>query len=218
MEPGIAISMIITLAAIGAFLSFIARFNQKYNRGWKSTLRILFTDYVLEDYASLTLLSLVYSLGAGGLGGASIGAFIYSIFASSDNQTIFFGGVLMLLLIPLLRISVEGYSVIYKTAQNASRFFDASTADLLKRDPSLSRVNPWTENEQRIKADFGYSKNEIFEAILEELKEIGVDISLISRRDTSFSKNRVVVTNNLGHQVAVFTRHEDGEWTRDKMP
>ena len=75
-----------------------------------------------------------------------------------------------------------------------------------------------SQNEQRIKADFGYSKNEIFEAIQEELKEIGVDISLISRRDTSFSKNRVVVTNNLGHQVAVFTRHEDGEWTRDKMP
>ena len=146
-----------------------------------------------------------------------MGAFIYSIFASSDNQTIFFGGVLMLLLIPLLRISVEGYSVIYKTAQNASRFFDASTADLLKRDPSLSRVNPWTENEPRIKADFGYSKNEIFEAIFEELKEIGVDMSLISRRGTSFSKNRVVVTNNLGHQVAVFTRHEDGEWTRDSI-
>ena len=218
MEPGFAIFMIFGLAVIGAFLSYIARYNQKYNRGWKSTLRILFTDYVLEDYATLTLLSLVYSLGAGGLGGASLGAFIYAIFARSDNATIFFGGALMLLLIPLLRIGVEGYSIIYKTAQDASRFFDTSTTDLLKRDPSLSRGNPWTKNEDRIKADFGYSRKEILEAVLEELKEIGVDISSISRHDTSFSKNRVVVVNNLGRQVAVFTRHENGEWTRDKMP
>ena len=137
MDPGNAISTMTALAVVGAFLSCIARFNQKRNRGWKSTLRILFTDYVLEDYATLTLLSLVYSLGAGGLGGASLGAFIYAIFATSNNTTFFCAGAILLLLVPVLRIGIEGYSVIYKTAQDGSKFFETSANDLLMHNPSL---------------------------------------------------------------------------------
>jgi len=215
MDPGSGFVMIAILGFIGAIVSCTARLNQTHERGWKSTLRILYSDYVFDHIATITLLSLVYAIGVGALSGASLGTFLLMIIGKSNKVELFWVGMTLLLAIPLLRISLEGYTVIYRTAQDASRFWVASYNDLIKRDPTLDKSSPWETQEERVVKNFGYSKKEIFEGIIMELKELGIDTRKISYKDSSFTRNQAIVMNNLGHQVAVFTLQSDGEWTRE---
>jgi len=215
MDPSIILSMIAMFSAVGTLASCIARFNQKYIRRWKSTIRILYSDYVFDEYATITLLSLLYALGVGGLTGAAIGSFIASLASNSGRSDFFLAGIGLLLLVPILRVTIEGYTVIYKTASVASRFFELSSTDLIQRDPTLSQYSPWETSQDRVETNFGYSKEEIFKAIMDELKELGTDTSSITYGNTSFTHNRVIVVNNHGRQVAVFTKHPNGEWSRE---
>ena len=87
---------------------------------FSSIFRILKDDYVFDKYVTLKLFSIIYALGQGIGIGASIGYFadwIHSLVTNSYLKGVYFSGLIISLLsIIFLRITLEIYSIIYKTA------------------------------------------------------------------------------------------------------
>ena len=87
---------------------------------FSSIFRILKDDYVFDKYVTLKLFSIIYALGQGIGIGASIGYFadwIHSLVTNSYLKGVYFSGLIISLLsIIFLRVTLEVYSIIYKSA------------------------------------------------------------------------------------------------------
>ena len=199
---------------IGAVITLALRYNQRYRRGWRSTIQVLYNDFTFEEYATLNLLSLIYAILLGFLTGAGFSFLVLSPFSTYNWSSYVLSALGCFLLIPIARVGLEGYSVIYKTAKDASGFFTLSTRRLVKEDPTLQEKSAWLKEIKSVRGRFGYEPSEIYSAILEELSELQIDTSSISYENTSFADNMVIVCNTSGTKVAIYSLHSDGEWTR----
>jgi len=208
-----ASAMVIAFGLIGALVAIVMRYNQKHRRGWRSTLAVLFNDFTFEEYATLNLLSLIYAILLGGLSGSGIAFILQAPFSRFPEYLV--ASMICFLLIPLSRIGIEGYTVIYKTARDASAFLTLSTRRILKNEPSLQEKSAWIKEDRIVEGRFGYEPQVIYKAIVEELTESGIDTKLLSYENTSFADNMVIVVDNSGKKIAVFTQHSDGEWTKE---
>ena len=114
------------LAIVGLIIAVIRRNKSRESLGGESTLDIIYNDYNLSSYASISILSLVYAIYQGILFGTGFGFILYAI------GTIFVGGgigillnigysLLCLLLIIIVRISVETTSLIFRVAGDISK-------------------------------------------------------------------------------------------------
>jgi len=87
---------------------------------FSSIFRILKDDYTFDNYITLKIFSIIYSLGQGIGIGASIGYFadwIHSLITNSYLKSAYFSGlVISLISIIFLRVTLEIYSIIYKSA------------------------------------------------------------------------------------------------------
>ena len=114
------------LAIVGLIIAVIRRNKSRESLGGESTLDIIYNDYNLSSYASISILSLVYAIYQGILFGTGFGFILYAI------GTIFVGGgigillnigysLLCLLLIIIVRISVETTALIFRVAGDISK-------------------------------------------------------------------------------------------------
>ena len=87
---------------------------------FSSIFKILKDDYLFDKYVTLKIFSIIYALGQGIGIGASIGYFadwIHSLVTDSYLKGTYFSGLIISLLsIIFLRITLEIYSIIYKSA------------------------------------------------------------------------------------------------------
>lgn len=143
---------VIVFALLGSLITIAFRYHQKNRRGWKSTVQVLYNDYTFEEYATLNLLSLIYAVVIGGLTGAGIGFAIRSPFA--DAVSTISASAVCFLIIPIARVFTESYTIIYKTAKDASTFFAISSREILKNDPSLQEKSAWLKEETSVKRRF----------------------------------------------------------------
>ncbi len=114
------------LGIVGLIIALIRRNRSRRSLDGKSTLDIIYNDYNLSSYASISILSLVYAIYQGILFGAGFGFILYAV------GTIFYGGgigilfniaysLLCLLLIVLVRISIEGTALIFRVAGDITK-------------------------------------------------------------------------------------------------
>ena len=81
-------------------------------------------DFYFDNYATLSLLSFVYGVGQGALLGAALGfSFDFVILSSMDVLFIqpsfmLLGSLCCLILLIILRVFLESYTVLYRTAQD----------------------------------------------------------------------------------------------------
>jgi hypothetical protein len=200
---------------VGAAIALVVRANQKYARRWKSSLQILYTDYTLEDYATITILSFLYAVGVGALSGASTGAILYALRADGNEEFYFLLSGLFFLGVPVLRISTEGYTVIYKTAQDASRYFRISTRKYAKEDPALKDESE-TARGYSTKRTPNYSNGDPIGDYLECLRilqEEEVDISQANEKKSFIGANTIIIRDGEGAKIAEFTKNSSGNWT-----
>jgi hypothetical protein len=166
---------------------------------WKATISILAADYTFENYATISVASLVYAISQGGLIGGAIGFAGISAIESNWNYLGF--SLALLVLILLIRLSIEGYIALYKTARDASMFFSLSSRRMLRRDSSLQRdygreFTPFTAPAQR--ALNPKHTEEAFEEIVRFLER-----NQIKARDASF------VNSFIGETSAILMRDDE---------
>ena len=119
----------IVLGTIGAAIAIIRRFFSRRKRGDKSLFYIIVSDFTFDYYASLSLLSFLYALIQGACFGLSTGfALTAIVFRSNgisleENPTPVIGILVSLLTIFVSRLMIEGYTIIYRTAQDAGKYF-----------------------------------------------------------------------------------------------
>jgi len=110
---------------IGLVAAWIRRSKSRKEINDKSLRSIIFNDYNLSSYASLSILSLLYAIFQGIFFGASLGFISFalgSLFRGFDvissNIGYFF---VCLLLIVITRILIEGTSLIFRVAEDISK-------------------------------------------------------------------------------------------------
>ena len=197
----------------GAIATVIARYYQKRRTGWRSTLSILYADFIFEEYATLNLLSLLYAILSGLLSGLAV-AFAFLGISSGNTFQLQNNLILSLscfLLIILIRLSVEGYTVIYKTARDAGRYFILSSRQLISESKGLLDSQEGFINTQEERSS-NYNKRQMFRAIKEELEGLEIDSSSVSYGNTSFEEDMVTVRDKNNEVVIVFAKNADGEW------
>lgn len=120
----------ITMGITGVVISLTRRRNHRIKSGESTSLKILANDYMFTQYATLPILSIVYAFAQGACLGIAA-SIIYEnvriaaikgldgIEFASTQLTILLGA---LATIVLMRIIVESYVVIYKTAKDISYY------------------------------------------------------------------------------------------------
>ena len=110
---------------IGLVTAWIRRSKSRQEINDKSLRSIIFNDYNLSSYASLSILSLLYAIFQGIFSGASLGFISFalgSLFRGADviasNIGYFF---ICLLLIVITRVLIEGTSLIFRVAEDISK-------------------------------------------------------------------------------------------------
>jgi len=116
-------------ALVGALISLIRRSRLRNRTGEKRLIDILLNDYYFEHYATLSIISFVYGVAQGALIGGALGfslvTLIGMVFVGSELVSIeyFLSGSLgCLILLFLLRVFLEGYTILYRTAQDFSSY------------------------------------------------------------------------------------------------
>ena len=110
---------------IGLVTAWIRRSKSRQEINDKSLRSIIFNDYNLSSYASLSILSLLYAIFQGIFAGSGLGFVSFalgSLFRGFDviasNIGYFF---ICLLLIVITRILIEGTSLVFRVAEDISK-------------------------------------------------------------------------------------------------
>jgi hypothetical protein len=123
----IADSSKVYFAALGAGIALARRGSSTKKRGDKSFLSIIINDFTFDYYATLSLLSFMYAITQGACFGVSIGyTFLIGANLLDGNHSLstpLFGILSSLIIIVVSRLVIEGYTVVYRTAQDAGEFF-----------------------------------------------------------------------------------------------
>lgn len=109
---------------LGVLVALIRRFRLRKRRGDKPFAEIMVNDFYFDNYATLSLLSFVYGVGQGALLGAALGlSFDFVVLSAMDVSFIqpsfmLLGSLCCLILLIILRIFLESYTVLYRNAQD----------------------------------------------------------------------------------------------------
>lgn len=203
------------LGLAGAAAGFISRANQKHAKRWKSSLQVLYNDYTFEEYATITVLSLLYAIGIGALSGASAGALLCAFRQDGNSEYFFILSGLLFLGVPALRISVEGYTVIYKTAQDASNYFKVSGRIPTREDSSANSDadGNGVRSQKRTPKYQQSTWKEDFLRCIRVLEEKGIDISEIDEDSSFVGANSITVRTRDGKKIGEFTKDAQGRWS-----
>ena len=110
---------------IGLVAAWIRRNKSRKEINDKSLRSIIFNDYNLSSYASLSILSLLYTIFQGIFSGAGLGFISFaigSLFRGTDVIASNIGYFLIcLLLIVIIRVLIEGTSLLFRVAQDISK-------------------------------------------------------------------------------------------------
>jgi hypothetical protein len=202
------------MALIGAIAGLAIRANQKNARNWNSTLQILYSDYTLEDYATITVLSLMYAVGAGALSGASLGALFMATKQDGNREYFLAISGALFLIVPALRLTIEGYSVVYTTALEASRYFKVSRQSLLKEDPTLGPEARDKVKKKNVQESRGGASDWLsdFQSCLDILRKEGCDLSTVSEKSSFIGARTIILRDPSGTKVGEFDRDSAGNW------
>ena len=189
--------------AICIAISLLARADIKKRKKWKSTLSILASDYTFENYATISTASLLYAILQGGLFGTSFG-FVALSFIEKDWQYAGYS-LLCLLMIVNVRLIIEGYIALYKTARDASMYFTLSSRQMLLQNPLLQDsygedFNPIL-NTKPSRGSSSKSRG-LFDLILISLEENNIDATNASFEQSYLGKNSATLFNNDGTILA----------------
>jgi hypothetical protein len=116
----------LVLGGIGAIIAVTRRSTSRKRRGEKSLLFIIASDYSFDHYATLSILTLLYSVIQGACFGASLAfallALLFRLTGAGMAEPFLVGLGCSLLTVVVARLSIEGYTVIYRTAQDLGDF------------------------------------------------------------------------------------------------
>ena len=202
MNPQDRLYVIAIPLAIGIIVSLLARASTKRRMQWKTTASIVMSDYTFENYATISVASFVYAILQGGLTGAAIG----SIAIAGIDRDWHFVGVAVLLLagILLVRLSIEGYIALYKTARDASMFFTLSSRQILKRDSTLQvdygkEFIPFNATARKIQNP--KNAKEVFSEIMQLLQRNGIQANDASLEKSYISETFAIISREDGSDI-----------------
>lgn len=223
-------SIVVICVALGIFATVVARGQQRLSRGFRSTWSILLSDFTFDRYATLSLISLFYAV----ITGALIGLFVslLAIYFISDGRELNYllYSVGSLLLIPIVRLSVEQIVLLFKTGDSISSYLDdlqsrnsqskRSYAALSKKHESepfkvSESVGVSPINYQYIEFDSRISDDELLRIIVDnignsvDMRNLMINQSCIDRGNTL-----IEVVSATGDLVATYTKLVDGRWKR----
>ena len=116
---------IVIFSLIGLVTAWRRRSKSRQEINDKSLRSIIFNDYNLSSYASLSILSLLYAIFQGILAGAGLGFISFalgSLFRGFDVIASNIGYFLICLLsIVIIRVLIEGTSLIFRVAEDISK-------------------------------------------------------------------------------------------------
>jgi hypothetical protein len=119
----------IILGIIGAVIAIIRRFLSRRRRGDRSLFYIIVSDFTFDNYATLSILSFLYAVVQGACFGLATGFTLTAVVSqmngigSAENPAPIIGILISLLTIFVIRLLIEGYTIVYRTAQDAGTFF-----------------------------------------------------------------------------------------------
>lgn len=119
----------IILGIIGAVIAIIRRFFSRRRRGDRSLFYIIVSDFTFDNYATLSILSFLYAVVQGACFGLATGFTLTAVVSqmngigSAENPAPIIGILISLLTIFVIRLVIEGYTIVYRTAQDAGAFF-----------------------------------------------------------------------------------------------
>ena len=116
---------------IGLVIALLRRNKSRKDINDKSLTNIIYSDYNLSSYASLSLLSLLYAILQGFFLGAGLGFIFYGVgclfYGSLDWFGINFAGCFVCIGFTILtRIAIEGTSLIFRVAGDISKAVNKS--------------------------------------------------------------------------------------------
>jgi len=109
---------------VGAFVSLIRRGRLRKRKGDRRFVDILVNDFYFQDYATLSIISFVYGVTQGALLGGALGCSLVSLIGAFDGtgliptQYFLFCSLGCLILLFIFRVLLEGYTILYRTAQD----------------------------------------------------------------------------------------------------
>jgi hypothetical protein len=121
-----AVPSVVLWSFFGLVLSFFRRYVVRKSNKDKGFFEVIASDYYFYNYATISLISFIYTVFQGVLLGCSVNYFIDWLrmmpTSSSDTSSYIpfataFGCILLIILI---RIVLEGYIVLYRAAQDIS--------------------------------------------------------------------------------------------------
>mgnify|MGYP001301962046 CR=1 FL=1 len=113
-------------ALIGLVVSWRRRSKSRKETNDKSLRNIIFNDYNLSSYASLSILSLIYSIAQGVFSGAGLGFISFgvgSVFRLNPEAIFLNIGYFLIcvLILVITRVLIEGTSLIFRVAEDISK-------------------------------------------------------------------------------------------------
>ena len=117
---------VILLAISGLIYAIYRKIKSRRANKDKSLFYIISSDYSLSSYASLRILSILYTIVQGILLGASL-AFLVQVFASVisfSREALYLNFIYLvvsLIVLVVTRISIEGISLIFRVAEDLSK-------------------------------------------------------------------------------------------------
>jgi len=214
LQMGDALQLIGWFGLAGGAIGLIAKATHDYDLGWKSALLALFTDYNLKEHAAITIIGFLYAIGIGLLGGSAAGAILSAFQQDGNSEFYLILSGLLILGVPILRISVEGYTVIYQTAQDARMYFRLSSHRLTNGEPAL-QDEPRNVSSQSSETAPHYQRrdsNAEFWTCIRILRDNGHDISNVDQASSFIGANTIIVRSKNGKKIGEFTMNKMGRW------
>lgn len=120
----------LVLGVLGAVISIFRRATARKKRGDRSLVSILIGDFSFDHYATLSILSFLYAVVSGACIGTAVAYALTTLFfyVSGLSTIKSIAGILLsLLVVIIIRLFIEGYTVIYRTAQDFGVFLRSHT-------------------------------------------------------------------------------------------
>ncbi len=123
IDTNISIFYVFIFSVIGVFVAAKRRNKSRELINDKSFNDIILNDYNLSNYASLSILSILYTTIQGSLLGSSLGFIFFAVGhlftdAFFPNIVYFFASILS---VPFTRVLIEAVSLIFRVAQDYSK-------------------------------------------------------------------------------------------------
>lgn len=132
-ESGGLVPAIVLWSFFGLVFSFVRRYVVRRSNKEKGFFEVIANDYYFHNYATISLLSFIYTVFQGILLGCAVNFLIewgrIMTFASSAllSYTPLVNAIGCLLLVVIIRVVLEGYVVLYRAAQDVSSFSRSRT-------------------------------------------------------------------------------------------